>query len=54
MTEPLYQQKRWFLVAGLLFAAVLPAPVWAAEDAQLQDFTTHWASWLAVGLFVIA
>jgi NhaD family Na+/H+ antiporter len=29
-------------------------PALAAEGSHLQDFTAHWASWLAVGLFVLA
>jgi hypothetical protein len=29
-------------------------PVSAAEGSHLQDFTSHWASWLAVALFVVA
>ena len=54
MTRHLSLQKRCFTLAGLLLAALLPITAFAAEGVHLQDFTTHWASWLAVGLFVIA
>jgi Na+/H+ antiporter NhaD/arsenite permease-like protein len=54
MTQHLSLQKRWFTLAGLLLAALLPVTAFAAEDSHLQNFTAHWASWLAVGLFVIA
>ena len=33
---------------------LLPGVSFAAEGIHLQDFTSHWASWLAVGLFVLA
>ena len=54
MTQHLSQRKRCFALAGLLLAALLPSPALAAADIHLQNFTTHWASWLAVGLFIIA
>jgi len=54
MTQRLSLQKRCFTLAGLLLAALLPVAALAAEDIHPQDFTAHWASWLAVGLFVIA
>jgi len=54
MTRHLSLQKRCFTLAGLLLAALLPITAFAAEGVHLQDFTSHWASWLAVGLFVIA
>jgi hypothetical protein len=54
MTHHLSLQKRCFTLACLLLAALLPIPALAGAEIHLQDFTAHWASWLAVGLFVIA
>jgi Na+/H+ antiporter NhaD/arsenite permease-like protein len=35
--------------------ALAPDPAWPVESViEPSDFTSHWASWLAVGLFVIA
>ncbi|HEB59183.1 MAG TPA: sodium:proton antiporter [Gammaproteobacteria bacterium] len=37
------------------FAALLPGLAHASTEAlQLHDFTSHWAGWLAIALFVIA
>ena len=46
--------RHWLPVTGLLFMTLLPGVSFAAEGIHLQDFTSHWASWLAVGLFVLA
>ncbi|HED18232.1 MAG TPA: sodium:proton antiporter [Gammaproteobacteria bacterium] len=54
MTQALYPGRHWLSLAGLLIAALLPGLAAAAESAHQQDFTSHWASWLAVGLFVLA
>ncbi len=43
------------LFAGLIASFLLPSLAFAAGgEIHLQDFTTHWASMCAVGLFVIA
>ena len=39
-----------FSVSGML----LPGLALAGSDIHIQDFTSHWAGWLAVGLFVTA
>jgi Na+/H+ antiporter NhaD/arsenite permease-like protein len=45
----------WLTLAMAASAALLAGPAFAVEaGAQPQDFTTHWASWIAVGLFVLA
>ena len=38
----------------LLFGALLPDVAFAGADIHLQDFTSHWASILAVCIFVLA
>jgi Na+/H+ antiporter NhaD/arsenite permease-like protein len=38
----------------LLATLMLPAGAFATTDLHVQDFTTHWAGWLAVGIFVTA
>ena len=54
MTQALFLRQRWLCLARLLFATLLPGLAVVAEGPHLQDFTSHWASWLAVGLFVLA
>ncbi len=39
---------------ALLATLLLPERAFAAGEIQLQNFTTHWAGWLAVGIFVTA
>ncbi|HHJ15871.1 MAG TPA: sodium:proton antiporter [Gammaproteobacteria bacterium] len=41
-------------LAALLAAILLPGQAIAGADIHIQDFTSHWAGWLAVGLFVTA
>ncbi|HHH44505.1 MAG TPA: sodium:proton antiporter [Gammaproteobacteria bacterium] len=48
-----YQHYRPAL-AGLAGMLLLPGVANAVEGGHPQDFTGHWASWLAVGLFVLA
>jgi NhaD family Na+/H+ antiporter len=46
---------RWFTLIGLLIAGVLPGQLFAAEGAgHTQDFTSHWAALLALGIFIVA
>ena len=54
MTQTPLLCRHWLFPAGLLFTALLPNLAVAAEGLHPQDFTGHWASWLAVGLFVLA
>ena len=55
MTHPSRYLQPWLAMAGLLFAAFVPDLAGAAEaGGQPQDFTNHWAGWLAVAVFVIA
>jgi len=54
MTRKYYLHQHRLLLAILLITALLPGIATAAEGLQPQDFTAHWASWLAVGLFVLA
>ena len=51
MTHRMPGVARYTLLAVL---ALLPAMACAGDDMHLQNFTTHWAGWLAVGLFVTA
>jgi Na+/H+ antiporter NhaD/arsenite permease-like protein len=47
--------KRLYLTfAGAALAACFPGFATAAEGAHLQNFTTHWAGWLAIGIFCLA
>ncbi len=41
-------------LAALLPGLLLPGQALAGADIHIQDFTGHWAGWLAVGLFVTA
>jgi len=40
--------------AALVLVAMLPAGALASDAIHLQNFTAHWAGWLAVGLFATA
>jgi Na+/H+ antiporter NhaD/arsenite permease-like protein len=51
MTHRMPGVARYTLLAAL---ALLPGMACAGDDMHLQNFTTHWAGWLAVGLFVTA
>ncbi len=52
MNNPRLSSAR--LTTILAGAALLPGTAFAASDIQLQNFTTHWAGWLAVTLFIVA
>ncbi len=54
MTRTPVCQRYRMALAGMACALLLPGVANAAESSHLQDFTGHWASWLAVGLFVLA
>jgi Na+/H+ antiporter NhaD/arsenite permease-like protein len=51
MTNHLFSGTRMCLLAG---AALAPCTAFAGTDIQLQNFTTHWAGWLAVTIFIVA
>jgi Na+/H+ antiporter NhaD/arsenite permease-like protein len=45
---------RYTLMPLLPLLALLPGEALASGEIQLQNFTTHWAGWLAVGIFITA
>ena len=53
MTRPLH---RVFTRVGLAAAGLIlvPSIAAAAEDSHLLDFTSHWAAFLALGIFFAA
>ena len=54
MTQPLADRLRRLTIAILACVLLAPEMAFAGSGLQLQDFTIHWASWLAVGIFILA
>jgi len=54
MTKSFASGARPGLLAGLAGTTLLPATAFAGTDLDFQNFTTHWAGWLAVTLFIVA
>ena len=54
MKHPYRLWRPWLATATLCLSALLPGVVLATEAGASQDFTSHWAGWLALLIFVIA
>ena len=55
MTHPARSYRPWPGLLALCLAALLPGLVLASETGGTpQDFTDHWAGWLALAIFITA
>jgi len=54
MTNPFQRYHGLGLLTILIAAALIPGSAFANTEVHTQNLTTHWASWLAVAIFVIA
>ncbi len=55
MKHPARPHRPWPGLLALCLAALLPGLVLASETGgTLQDFTDHWAGWLAIAVFITA
>ena len=54
MSQRYSSRARCALMQSLSLLALLPADALASGEIHLQNFTSHWAGWLAVGIFVAA
>ncbi len=54
MKQRYFSSARYTVMLLLPLLALLPDAAVASSEIQLQNFTTHWAGWLAVGIFVTA
>jgi NhaD family Na+/H+ antiporter len=54
MNQRYSSPARYTVLPILPLLSLLPGAAMASGDIQLQNFTAHWAGWLAVGIFVTA
>jgi Na+/H+ antiporter NhaD/arsenite permease-like protein len=54
MNQRYFNPARYTVMLFLPLLTLLPDDALASGEIQLQNFTSHWAGWLAVGIFVTA